>query len=81
MYIYIADSGFGFFPKVELAEGASERQTKVAACELLHAVVLFMVGTNAHSPRRDNSDGPVRCCFFPLSLSRLVDLNIYINGH
>jgi DNA-dependent protein kinase catalytic subunit len=46
---------------VELAENASERQTKVAACELLHAVVLYMVGTNAHSSRRDE-DGPVRLC-------------------
>jgi DNA-dependent protein kinase catalytic subunit len=45
---------------VELAQTATERQTKLAACELLHSIVLFMVGSNAHSPRRDDS-GPVRC--------------------
>lgn len=27
--------------------GSSDRQTKVAACELLHSVLLFMIGTNA----------------------------------
>jgi DNA-dependent protein kinase catalytic subunit len=32
---------------VELAEEASDRQTKVAACELLHSVVLYMIGSNA----------------------------------
>ena len=41
---------------VEMAEGASERQTKVAACELLHSIVLFIVGTSAHHARRDSSE-------------------------
>lgn len=29
---------------VELACSAGDRQTKIAACELLHSVVVFMVG-------------------------------------
>eukprot|EP01012_Entosiphon_sulcatum_P003459 TRINITY_DN11099_c0_g1_i3.p1 TRINITY_DN11099_c0_g1~~TRINITY_DN11099_c0_g1_i3.p1 ORF type:complete len:4370 (-),score=577.88 TRINITY_DN11099_c0_g1_i3:12-11855(-) len=41
-----------FLPKVvELAESGGERRTKVAAGELLHSVVVFMMGRNAHNPR------------------------------
>jgi hypothetical protein len=48
----------GILPQiVELARDANDRQTKVAACELLHAIVLYMIGTNAHQPQ------PV--CFLP----------------
>lgn len=58
---------------VEMAEGASERQTKVAACELLHSIVLFTIGTGAHHARRDASEVLV----FPLSsLAKLQD-NIF----
>lgn len=32
---------------VELATSSSDRRTKVAACELLHSLVLFMVGRGA----------------------------------
>ena len=35
---------------VNLAKDANDRQTKVASCEVLHAIVLYMVGTNAHQP-------------------------------
>jgi DNA-dependent protein kinase catalytic subunit len=31
----------------ELAENATDRQTKVAACELLHSLLLYMIGLNA----------------------------------
>jgi DNA-dependent protein kinase catalytic subunit len=42
----------GILPQiVDLARDANDRQTKVAACELLHAIVLYMVGTNAHQPQ------------------------------
>jgi DNA-dependent protein kinase catalytic subunit len=34
-------------PRFNSRSGANDRQTKVAACELLHSIVLFMVGTNA----------------------------------
>ena len=36
------------FPVVlELAESSANRQTKVLACELLHALVVYLVGTAA----------------------------------
>ncbi|KAL9649605.1 hypothetical protein ABK040_003282 [Willaertia magna] len=39
-------------PRVaELAEKSSDRQTKIAACEFLHSIVLYMVGKNAYSPQ------------------------------
>lgn len=34
----------------ELAEKSAERATRVAACEFLHATILWMVGTNARRP-------------------------------
>ncbi|XP_055968392.1 DNA-dependent protein kinase catalytic subunit [Sorex fumeus] len=46
-----------FLPRLtELALSASDRQTKVAACELLHSVVVFMLGKAAQMP--ENSQGP-----------------------
>ncbi|XP_027269233.1 DNA-dependent protein kinase catalytic subunit isoform X1 [Cricetulus griseus] len=40
-----------FLPRVtELALSASDRQTKVAACELLHSMVVFMLGKATHMP-------------------------------
>uniref|UniRef100_F6UGH4 DNA-dependent protein kinase catalytic subunit n=1 Tax=Xenopus tropicalis TaxID=8364 RepID=F6UGH4_XENTR len=40
-----------FLPRVtELALSASDRQTKVAACELLHSIVAFMLGKAAQMP-------------------------------
>ncbi len=40
-----------FLPRVvELATSSSDRQTKVAACELLHALVLYMLGRGAMQP-------------------------------
>ena len=38
----------GFLPRViELATLSSNRQTKIAACELLHALVIYMIGREA----------------------------------
>ncbi|XP_066926586.1 DNA-dependent protein kinase catalytic subunit-like [Clytia hemisphaerica] len=40
-----------FLPRVvELAQTSVNRQTKVVACELLHALVLFMIGKSVHDP-------------------------------
>ena len=40
-----------FLPRVvELATTSSERQTKVAACELLHSLVLLTLGRGALQP-------------------------------
>ena len=44
-----------FLPRVvELATSSSYRQTKVAACELLHALVLYMLGRSVHKPTTDD---------------------------
>ncbi|XP_040210104.1 DNA-dependent protein kinase catalytic subunit [Rana temporaria] len=46
-----------FLPRVtELALSAGDRQTKVAACELLHSTVTFMLGKASQIP--DSSEGP-----------------------
>lgn len=38
-----------FVPRiVELAENSTDRQIKVAACELLHSILLYMVGTSVY---------------------------------
>jgi hypothetical protein len=34
-----------------LAEKSSDRKTKVASCEFLHSIVLYMIGRNAFSPK------------------------------
>ena len=40
-----------FLPRIiELATSSSDRQTKVAACELLHSLVLYMIGRGAQKP-------------------------------
>lgn len=45
MFVMMADS---FLPRVvELATSSSNRQTKIAACELLHALVIYMIGREA----------------------------------
>ncbi|KAM5158207.1 DNA-dependent protein kinase catalytic subunit [Mantella aurantiaca] len=46
-----------YLPRVtELALSASDRQTKVAACELLHSMVTFMLGKASQIP--DATEGP-----------------------
>ncbi|XP_068093458.1 DNA-dependent protein kinase catalytic subunit isoform X2 [Hyperolius riggenbachi] len=46
-----------FLPRVtDLALSASDRQTKVAACELLHSIVAYMLGKASQMP--DAKDGP-----------------------
>lgn len=41
---------------MELAVTSSDRQTKVAACELLHSLVLFMIGRSATQPGAQRED-------------------------
>ncbi|XP_077979786.1 DNA-dependent protein kinase catalytic subunit-like [Glandiceps talaboti] len=49
-----------FLPRVvELAKTSSDRQTKVAACELLHSLVLYMVGRGAQQPDRKQDKAPM----------------------
>lgn len=49
-----------FLPRVtELALSSSDRQTKVAACELLHSLVIYMVGKGSQMTEDDKSAPPM----------------------
>nr|XP_055063378.1 DNA-dependent protein kinase catalytic subunit [Misgurnus anguillicaudatus] len=49
-----------FLPRVtELALSSSDRQTKVAACELLHSLVIYMVGKGAQMTEDEKSAPPM----------------------
>lgn len=43
---------------VDLAQHSTDRETRVAACEFLHALVIYMIGKNATQPKggRQNKD-------------------------
>jgi DNA-dependent protein kinase catalytic subunit len=40
---------------VFLAESSPDRRTKVASCELLHTLVLYMIGMNSSDPSKDKA--------------------------
>ncbi|KAM3860678.1 DNA-dependent protein kinase catalytic subunit [Diretmus argenteus] len=49
-----------FLPRIsELALSTSDRPTKVAACELLHSLVIYMVGKSAQMVEGENSLPPM----------------------
>ncbi|XP_029955282.1 DNA-dependent protein kinase catalytic subunit [Salarias fasciatus] len=49
-----------FLPRIsELALSTSDRQTKVAACELLHSLVVYMVGKSAQMAEGEKSLPPM----------------------
>ncbi|XP_077480903.1 DNA-dependent protein kinase catalytic subunit [Stigmatopora argus] len=49
-----------FLPRIsELALSTSDRQTKVAACELLHSLVLYMVGKSTQMVEGENRVPPM----------------------
>ncbi|KAG7330004.1 hypothetical protein KOW79_006226 [Hemibagrus wyckioides] len=49
-----------FLPRItELALSSSDRQTKVAACELLHSLVVYMVGRGAQMAEGEKSSPPM----------------------
>ncbi|XP_062849596.1 DNA-dependent protein kinase catalytic subunit [Trichomycterus rosablanca] len=49
-----------FLPRItELALSSSDRQTKVAACELLHSLVVYMVGRGAQMAEGEKSTPPM----------------------
>eukprot|EP01043_Picozoa_sp_COSAG02_P046936 COSAG02_NODE_4444_length_5348_cov_2.881120_1_plen_1123_part_10 len=58
---------------VELAESSSDRRTKVSACELLHAVVLHYVATNAANADQGKSSSAIYSRLFPALLRLSVD--------
>ncbi|XP_042541900.1 DNA-dependent protein kinase catalytic subunit [Dipodomys spectabilis] len=68
-----------FLPRVtELALSASDRQTKVAACELLHSMVMFMLGKATQMPESGQDFPPMYWLYkhtFPVLLRLACDVD------
>ncbi|KAI5273209.1 Dna-Dependent Protein Kinase Catalytic Subunit [Manis pentadactyla] len=68
-----------FLPRVtELALSASDRQTKVAACELLHSMVMFMLGKATQMPESGQGFPPMYQLYkrtFPVLLRLACDVD------
>uniref|UniRef100_A0A452TWI8 DNA-dependent protein kinase catalytic subunit n=1 Tax=Ursus maritimus TaxID=29073 RepID=A0A452TWI8_URSMA len=68
-----------FLPRVtELALSASDRQTKVAACELLHSMVMFMLGKATQMPEGGQDFPPMYQLYkrtFPVLLRLACDVD------
>ncbi|XP_058131499.1 DNA-dependent protein kinase catalytic subunit [Dasypus novemcinctus] len=68
-----------FLPRVtELALSASDRQTKVAACELLHSMVMFMLGKATQMPESNQGVPPMYQLYkrtFPVLLRLACDVD------
>ncbi|XP_060054547.1 DNA-dependent protein kinase catalytic subunit-like [Erinaceus europaeus] len=68
-----------FLPRVtELALTASDRQTKVAACELLHSMVMFMLGKATQMPEGNQGIPPMYRLYkrtFPVLLQLACDVD------
>ncbi|XP_069076234.1 DNA-dependent protein kinase catalytic subunit isoform X2 [Pleurodeles waltl] len=68
-----------FLPRVtELALSASDRQTKVAACELLHSMVVFMLGKSTQIPEGCTGYPPMYQLYkhtFPVLLRLACDVD------
>ncbi|XP_072855016.2 DNA-dependent protein kinase catalytic subunit [Pogona vitticeps] len=68
-----------FLPRVaELALYASDRQTKVAACELLHSIVVYMLGKASQIPEGQQSCPPMSRLYkhtFPVLLRLACDVD------
>ncbi|XP_048363545.1 DNA-dependent protein kinase catalytic subunit isoform X2 [Sphaerodactylus townsendi] len=68
-----------FLPRVtELALSASDRQTKVAACELLHSIVMYMLGKASQIPEGQESTQPMSRLYkrtFPVLLRLACDVD------
>ncbi|KAM6458275.1 DNA-dependent protein kinase catalytic subunit isoform 2-T2 [Liasis olivaceus] len=68
-----------FLPRVtELALCASDRQTKVAACELLHSIVMFMLGKASQIPEGQENSPPMFQLYkrlFPVLLQLACDVD------
>ncbi|KAG0050163.1 hypothetical protein BGZ83_005055 [Gryganskiella cystojenkinii] len=65
---------------VDLAENSLNRQIKVASCELLHSLVIFMIGSNAFRARdaQDPKESPFHKIYlrlFPALLRLAVDVD------
>ncbi|MEE6521287.1 hypothetical protein FKM82_019417, partial [Ascaphus truei] len=68
-----------FLPRVtELALSASDRQTKVAACELLHSMVAYMLGKATQIPEGKTGSPPLYKLYkrtFPVLLQLACDVD------
>ncbi|XP_062426360.1 DNA-dependent protein kinase catalytic subunit [Rhea pennata] len=68
-----------FLPRVtELALSASDRQTKVAACELLHSIVVYMLGKASQMPEERQGPPPMYQLYkrmFPVLLRLACDVD------
>ncbi|CAM5116256.1 unnamed protein product [Natator depressus] len=68
-----------FLPRVtELALSASDRQTKVAACELLHSIVMYMLGKASQMPDGHPGSPPMYQLYkriFPVLLRLACDVD------
>ncbi len=76
---YFYDISDPFLPRiVELASTSSDRQTKVAACEVLHSMVLYMLGRGAIQPEgakaTKNTMEPLYRKIFPVLLQLACDV-------
>ncbi|XP_034023252.1 DNA-dependent protein kinase catalytic subunit-like [Thalassophryne amazonica] len=74
-----------FLPRVcELALSTSDRQTKVAACELLHSLVVYMVGKSAQMVEGENTLPPMYKLhkkLFPVLLRLACDVDQARDGY
>ncbi|KAG5837285.1 hypothetical protein ANANG_G00237680 [Anguilla anguilla] len=68
-----------FLPQItELALSTSNRQTKVAACELLHSLVVYMLGKAAQIPEGGKTTPPMHNLYkriFPVLLRLACDVD------
>ncbi|XP_061073095.1 DNA-dependent protein kinase catalytic subunit [Conger conger] len=68
-----------FLPQItELALSTSNRQTKVAACELLHSLVVYMLGKASQIPEGGKSTPPMHNLYkrvFPVLLRLACDVD------
>ncbi|KAF7660907.1 hypothetical protein LDENG_00272900 [Lucifuga dentata] len=68
-----------FLPRIsELALSTSDRQTKVAACELLHSLVVYMIGKSAQMAEEEKSLPPMYKLhkrLFPILLRLACDVD------
>uniref|UniRef100_A0A6I8P9D2 DNA-dependent protein kinase catalytic subunit n=1 Tax=Ornithorhynchus anatinus TaxID=9258 RepID=A0A6I8P9D2_ORNAN len=68
-----------FLPRItELALSASDRQTKVAACEVLHSIVMFMLGKASQIPEGNQGSPPMYQLYkrtFPVLLRLACDVD------
>ncbi|KAK6170524.1 hypothetical protein SNE40_018898 [Patella caerulea] len=69
-----------FLPHVvELAMKSSDRQTKVAACELLHSLILYCLGRCAQQPGEQQKRYPMEAIYkklFPAMLQLACDVEL-----